>query len=410
MASPASEIPAPPLLGDASGGRAALPAQHSAAPEPTWSRPGAWALRPVAALVLLFVFLVGVQGLSSGIKSFGLGQQFLGAVSNPMVGLVAGILCTTLVQSSSVTTSLVVGLVGGGTLTVGAAVPIIMGANIGTTVTNTLASMAQVGRPYEFRRALAAATCHDFFNYFAVILLLPLEWAFGFLEKLSAALARVLPATTEAVQYKSPLKLALKAATGALSSGLSAFTSDTRWAAAGLILLSILIIFGALAATVRVMKPLATGRLSKMVTRALGRNARGQATAIGSGLLFTFAVQSSSITTSIMVPLAGVRLLRLRQVFPVTVGANIGTTITALIASLAITGAHAAAARQIALIHLLFNVIATLVLYVPRPTRRWSMAAAMALAKLAVRRKRWAIAYVLGAFVGLPLAILSVTA
>src|SRR3546814_17068867 len=67
------------------------------------------------------------------------------------------LLATVLVQSSSVNTSTVVGLVGTGLLGVGDAVPVIMGANIGTTVTSTLAAIGHVRRPQEFRGAFAAA-------------------------------------------------------------------------------------------------------------------------------------------------------------------------------------------------------------------------------------------------------------
>ena len=69
------------------------------------------------------------------------------------------------------------------------AVPMIMGANIGTTVTNTIVALAHIGRPEEFRRAFAVATCHDFFNFIAVIVLLPLEIATGFLSKTAAVFA-----------------------------------------------------------------------------------------------------------------------------------------------------------------------------------------------------------------------------
>ncbi|MDA0667750.1 MAG: hypothetical protein O3A50_08245 [Planctomycetota bacterium] len=78
-------------------------------------------------------------------------------VSNPLAGLTAGILATVLVQSSSVTTSTIVALVGSGTWSVELAVPMIMGANIGTTITNTLVSLGSIGRRADF---LAAAN-HD---------------------------------------------------------------------------------------------------------------------------------------------------------------------------------------------------------------------------------------------------------
>ena len=84
------------------------------------------------ALLLLYSFLAGVNCLSAGIKGLGQGamNQYLGQDLNPVLGLLAGILATTLVQSSSVTTSLIVGLVASGEVPVASAIPMVMGANI----------------------------------------------------------------------------------------------------------------------------------------------------------------------------------------------------------------------------------------------------------------------------------------
>ena len=109
----------------------------------------------------------------------------------------AGILITVLVQSSSTSTSIVVSMVGAGgnyccelflktavqvirflycpVLTVSTAIPIIMGANIGTSVTNTIVSFTQIANENEFRRAFAGATVHDMFNWLTVIVLFIVE-------------------------------------------------------------------------------------------------------------------------------------------------------------------------------------------------------------------------------------------
>ena len=137
---------------------------------------------------LLYLFLVGVSLLEAGIKGLGSGtqEQLFESVSNPVAGLFVGILATVLVQSSSVSTATIVGLVASGIIGVDEAVPMIMGANIGTTVTNTLASLANVRRSEEFRRGFQAATVHDFFNILAVAFLLPLQLATGFLSGAAA--------------------------------------------------------------------------------------------------------------------------------------------------------------------------------------------------------------------------------
>ena len=64
-------------------------------------------------------------------------------------------------------------------LKVDTAIFIVMGANIGTSVTNTIVSIGQSGDRDQFGRAFAGATVHDMFNCLSVAILLPLEWASG---------------------------------------------------------------------------------------------------------------------------------------------------------------------------------------------------------------------------------------
>jgi sodium-dependent phosphate cotransporter len=113
-------------------------------------------------------------------------------------------------------------------------------------------------------------------------------------------------------------------------------------------------------------------------------------------------VQSSSITTSVMVPLAGAGLVTLEQVFPITLGANVGTTITALLASMAAPAETAALAVQIALVHLLFNLMGIVLVFPLRVTRQIPLRAATWLAAVAARSKRAAILYLLLLFYGVP--------
>ena len=96
-------------------------------------------------------------------------------LNNPMVGLMIGVLGTVLVQSSSTFTSIIVAAIGGANLKVRIAVPMLMGANIGTSVTNTLVAMTQIGNKEEFERAFSAATVHDMFNWATVLVLFPIE-------------------------------------------------------------------------------------------------------------------------------------------------------------------------------------------------------------------------------------------
>ncbi|KAF6726921.1 Sodium-dependent phosphate transport protein 2B [Oryzias melastigma] len=141
-------------------------------------------------LGLLYLFICSLDVLSSafqlvGGKAAGDIFQDNAVLSNPVAGLVIGVLVTVLVQSSSTSSSIVVSMVSSGLLDVKSAVPIIMGANIGTSVTNTIVAMMQAGDRNEFRRAFAGATVHDFFNWLSVLILLPLEAATGVLFKLT---------------------------------------------------------------------------------------------------------------------------------------------------------------------------------------------------------------------------------
>lgn len=360
------------------------------------------AVRAMAILFLLAMFLIGVNGLGDGFKSLGkdLLEMFFSATSNPFVALMVGILATTLVQSSSVTTSLVVGLVAApdNPLPVANAVPMIMGANIGTTVTNTLVSLAHMNRREEFRRAFAVATCHDFFNYFSVLLLLPIELATGFLQRAATYLSS-LASGLSGTDYDSPIKGFLKAATQAIRGAIGLVVSAEKPQAIVLIALSAALIFASLLALVKLLRSAMATRVENFVSRALGHST---IVAMIVGVVTTIMVQSSSITTSLLVPLAGAGLVTLPQAFPITIGANIGTTVTALLAALAVTGPNASAGLTIALVHLLFNLSGTLLIFPVPAIRRLPLRASEWLADTAVQSRRWALLYLVAMFYVLP--------
>lgn len=361
--------------------------------------------RVAAVVLLLFVFLLGVKGLGDGFKLLGrdLLDAFFRATDNPFMALMVGILGTTLVQSSSVTTSMIVALVAApeNALPVANAVPMIMGANIGTTVTNTIVSLAHLGRKDEFYRAFSAATCHDFFNYLTVATLLPLELATGYLRRAATWLTEVLLAGggPGGVTFESPLKVLLKLAFTPVIKFAELVSDLQQVQGVVQIVISGALIFGALFMLVRVMRSALQTRVEGAITKVLGRMGM---VAIFVGIAVTFMVQSSSITTSLLIPLAGAGLITLEQVFPITIGANIGTTITALLASMAGSGVNAGAGLTIALVHLLFNLTGTVLIYPFPVTRRIPLVAARKLAEVATRSRRWALIYVAGLFYGIP--------
>ncbi len=371
-------------------------------PDTTRHRPAIpnWA-RVLLVVALLYLFLAGVKGLETGIKVLGSGftDSLFDGVSNPLAGLFVGVLGTVLVQSSSVTTATIVGLVGAGTLTVESAVPMVMGANIGTTVTNTLASLGYLTRSTEFRRAFAGATMHDFFNVLSVAVLLPLEIATRFLSRSATWLASTLrdSATVDFTKPDSPIKAAVKAPISWIERLLEQFTTDEGIVGTVLLIAGLVMIFVALAYITRNMRRLVLGRIERSLNAALSRG--GGLPAMVLGMVITVTVQSSSITTSVLIPLIAAGVLSLRNAFPVTLGANVGTTITALLASLATDGN---AGLAIALAHTLFNLIGIAIWYpIPR-LRRLPVQLAERLARLAEVRKSLVLIYVVGLFILVP--------
>ncbi len=359
-------------------------------------------LRAVVVLALLFLFLIGVKTLGDGFKLLGRDvlDVFFSATANPFIALMVGVLATTLVQSSSVSTSMIVALVAApeNPLPIDNAIPMVMGANIGTTVTNTIVSLGHVGRPQEFRRAFSTATCHDFFNFIAVGILLPMELMTGFLQRSAAYIADYVSGVG-GVKYESPIKAAIKTGAKPIKELAHALFESDQGQGILLILISGGLIFGALYMLVKVMRGAMQSRIERMVNRFFGKAILAS---LAVGAIVTVMVQSSSITTSLLVPLAGAGVITVRQAFPITVGANVGTTITALLASLAATGENALAGLTVALVHLLFNLSATLMIMPIPAIRDIPVRLAEALAEIAVKSKKWALFYVVGLFFLLP--------
>ncbi len=351
-------------------------------------------VRLVTLLALLYGFFLGLDLMGLAFKMFGRGfaEMLIEQTANPLVGLFVGILATSLVQSSSTTTSMTVGLVAAGALTVEGAIPIIMGANIGTSVTNTLVSLAHVTRREEFGRAFAGATVHDFFNVLAVAILLPVEMATGYLTRVSTLLEHALEGTA-GIKLFDPLRAIVRPVAESVAGLLGE---------SGVIVLivGVALIIACLKFLVDLLKALMSARAERVLHQTLFRSAIA---GMAAGALMTVMVQSSSITTSVMVPLVGAGIVTLEQVFPFTIGANIGTTITAMLAALAI---GSPAAVTVAFAHVVFNVTATLLIYVPPPIRRIPLAMARGLGRLGSRNRWLAAAYIIVVFFLVPLLLL----
>ncbi|CAJ0926180.1 unnamed protein product [Ranitomeya imitator] len=143
----------------------------------------------------LYLFICSLDVLSSAFQL--VGSKLTGDIfsdndilANPIAGLVIGVLVTVLVQSSSTSSSIIVSMVSSGILNVKASIPIIMGVNVGTSVTSTLVSLAQSADRNEFRRAFGGSAVHGMFNWLTVIILLPIELGTGYLFHVSNAIIK----------------------------------------------------------------------------------------------------------------------------------------------------------------------------------------------------------------------------
>lgn len=441
-----------------------------------WKKYGSVALNILILIALLYGFIVGLTLLSDAFRVAAgkTASQLFSFCDNPITGLVIGILSTVLFQSSSTTTSIVVSLVAAKAISVGYAVPIVMGANIGTSITNTIVAIGQIKSGNEFRRAFSGATIHDFFNLLSVLCLLPIEWIVlaannecGFLCWITGEITHAISGL-EGGSFSSPLDAIVKPLTqlivkvnkkaynafsygcgpdakakcilptlvpsingteyGCLSDNGKICMDPDEWhktydgmsliskcwlkdswkfsdtvSGIVLIVLSLVLLCGCLVFMVKVLHKLILGKAEKYLKKALNMNGL---LAMIIGTIVTAVVQSSSIVTSTLTPLVGVGVLKLEKMLPLTLGANIGTTTTSLIAALASSSTDSI---QIALCHLFFNIFGILIWYPIPIMRNIPINLAKWLGRT-VQKYRWfGFVYIIGVFICAPLIILGLS-
>ena len=364
-------------------------------------------LRIIAIIAILYLFLLSVGMIGAGFK--GLGSEFAKTLftneASPFIGLFIGILATGLFQSSSTTTSLVVGMVAGGTfgddplIAVSSAIPYIMGANIGTSITNTIVSVGHIGDKIEFKRAFSASIIHDFFNILSVSILFPLELLFGLISKSGIWLSSILIGSAE-ISFNSPIKAMTKPIVKMIQELLDKQQIiDPSFL---LLLMAISFLFFSLRNLTKLIKSLVMLRLESFFDTHIFKTT---IRAMLFGVIITFMVQSSSITTSLVVPLAGAGILKLRQIFPYTLGANIGTTMTSILASLA-TGT--VQSLSVAFGHLLFNVFGIALIWPIPQLREIPITFSLKFAELATKNKIYPFLYILIVFFIIPLLLITI--
>ena len=355
----------------------------------------------ISIVGLIYLLMVGVGVIGAGFKWFSGGpegaEMLFGFATNPIIALLLGTLATALVQSSSTVTSVIVALVAGG-LPIEVAIPMVMGANMGTTITNTIVSLGNIGEKKTFHRSFSAATVHDFFNFYAILIFLPIEIFFHPLERIANVMAHWFvdggSASISGINLLSVIIKPVVSYIKVLFEQIPGMADSLFFTAFGVGLVFISVIYIS-----KTLKKVMTGKAKNLLDKALGK---GLFVGILAGALITMIVQSSSTTTSLLVPIAGAGIITLRHVFPFTLGANIGTTVTALLAATAVVSGNKLLALEIALIHFLFNFLAVLLfvavpwLYsIPIRSAEW-------LGELTERNRGYAFGYIFGAFFLIP--------
>lgn len=344
-------------------------------------------------LLALLVFLLSLDLMLSSLQHLGrsAAETIILATSNPFTSLFIGLLVTAIIQSSTATTSMTVALVATGSLTLESAVPIIMGANIGTTITSTIVSLGFVTRKKEFRRAVSAGTYHDFFNILTATILFPLEYYFQFLSRISEYLASSF--FKQPIQGKTEFTL------------MGGFSRITDWVAQTidngliLIIISFAFLFGSIIFFRRVLTNLLGFGSPEKFQQFFFRS---PVKSFGWGLLTTAAIRSSSVTTSLVVPLVAKRVVTLKSAVPFILGANIGTTISAFVAAIA----NSNAAISIAIAHFLFNFMGILIFYPVAALRRIPVELAKGLGRLTMRYRLAGLLYLLVTFFFIPFTLI----
>ncbi|RUS89377.1 hypothetical protein EGW08_002897, partial [Elysia chlorotica] len=419
-----------------------------------WRQASLLAMKTAFLLLLLWVFVCSLDCLSSAFRLLGgkaAGKALSSSVflTNPVAGVMVGVLVTLLLQSSSTTTSILVSMVSSDVITLSSAIPIVMGSNIGTTVTNTLVALGHVNVKGEFRRAFAAATLHDFFNWLCVLVLLPVEVVTGYLYHLTDVFTshlnfnqsdtsivnpKLFRAITEPVTnriiYVTSLWCKIGPHTHTIANNILICLFDlekritgeiclgerdeinevvARWevcspdgaknvrahlfsswagsdTSAGVLLLaaSIATLSASLLLLVRLLSSLLKGAVATAIQRGINSECPGPCrdltgyAAMLVGAALTVLVQSSSVLTSALTPLVGLGAVNLERVYPVVLGANLGTTVTGMLAALASDPASMRAGLRLALSHLLFNLSGVMLWYPWPPSRQLPLSAAKA--------------------------------
>jgi solute carrier family 34 (sodium-dependent phosphate cotransporter) len=409
-----------------------------------------------------FMFALDMISTSSKVMTGCVAGEILGSDTNPVTAVVIGLISTALIHSSSTTTSIVVSLVPD-VMSVQTGIYVIMGANIGTTVTNTMVSLAQMGNADELERAFGGAVVHDVYNVLSVIVMFPLEWAFHLLKRLVEACTKGATDKDGEVKWEGPSKQYVSPVTKKIlvsnskmmekiaanktyfncdTGGefyptecddpsnprkstcgkiglvgcdkktdecpaffqIGATAKDDKISGGAIFFVGLCLLFIVLAIMVLSLKKLLAGSFSLIIKKSITMNPY---LAMVIGCLVTMLIQSSSVVTSALTPMVGVGLLDIEQMYALTIGANLGTTLTAIMAS---TVSESVMGLQVALAHMFFNIFGIFLFYPIPWTRRLVIDTALALGRCTRIWRGFPILFIFLSFFVVPLFLMGVSA
>ncbi len=354
--------------------------------------------RIVLAIVVLFLFLVALELIT--IACHYLGSDFTNGIisltANPIVSLFIGLLATAIIQSSSTLTSGLVALVAANLLSLEAAIPMVLGANIGTSVTCMMVALGHLGTPKAFRRGFMTALSHVIFNILTAVLFFPLEQQWHILSGSSNYLAKHISnwgsiGTGWFAFYDSMVS--------PVANLLRSVVATQPFLILGIALILLFMCIYTLTAIFRFL--VLDGKGGKWLASALDN----PVFSLFSGAGITAVIHSSSVTTSVSVLLAATKKIAPKKLFPFILGANVGTTVTALMAAIG----RSEAALAIALSHALFNILGILIFFpfefirnIPVHISRW-------LANICYKNPAFAFGFLVVLFYALPFLVIFIS-
>lgn len=330
---------------------------------------------------------------SLGMFAGGFQENILSSALDPFIGLFIGLLATAIIQSSSTTSTMVVAMVATGTLTLGEAIPVIMGANVGTSLTSSIVALGFISDKSAFRKAVSAGIIHDFFNIMMVLILFPLEYYYGFLSKISIYLQRMIFGNG-VIESTGDWKWFFDLGIADRISNL--FQNDVI-----VMVLSFVLLFISIKLLTSIIRKTLIGDSQNKLRRFVFQK---PIKSFGWGVLITSAIQSSSVSTSLLVPLVATKKIRLINAFPFIIGANLGTTLTALIAA----SFSSETAMSIAIAHLLFNLSGALLFMLFAGAREGMVKFTKKFSNVITRKRVIGLAYVVVTFFLLPFILISI--